>query len=128
MNQWIGVGRLGDDPEVKTVGQGNDLARFSMATSKYWKDKEGQKQESTVWHKVTAWGYLAKRAQEKLQKGSEVMIVGEYQTRSYEDNEGKKRYVSEVVAKDIKPISNTKQSSGSGVPNMAPGMDEEIPF
>ena len=107
VNKVIIVGRLGADPEVRTVGQGGTVTRLSIATSENWVDKEGQKQERTEWHRVVVWGRLAEICSKHLSKGRQVYVEGRLQTRSWEDQQGQKRYSTEIVA-------NTVQFLGAG--------------
>lgn len=106
VNKVIIIGRLGQDPEMKAVGQGSTVTRLSIATSENWVDKGGQKQERTEWHRVVVWGKLAEICGKYLAKGRQVYVEGKLQTRSWEDN-GQKKYSTEVVA-------NTVQFLGSG--------------
>lgn len=107
VNKVIVVGRLGTDPEVKTITGGNTVARLSVATSENWTDKQGQKQERTEWHRIVVWGKLAELCGKFLSKGRQVYVEGRLQTRSWEDQQGQKRYATEIVA-------NTVQFLGGG--------------
>ncbi|MEP2774212.1 MAG: single-stranded DNA-binding protein [Fulvivirga sp.] len=90
------IGRLGKDPEVKTLENGNMIATFSIATSDYYKNAEGEKVEDTQWHNVVAWGKKAELVSSYLKKGNEVAIEGKLIHRNYETSNGEKRYVTEV--------------------------------
>jgi single-strand DNA-binding protein len=92
---------LGADPETKQVGNGGTVTRLSIATSEQWVDKEGQKQERTEWHRVVVWGKLAEICGRHLAKGRQVYVEGRLQTRSWEDQQGQKRYSTEVVASTV---------------------------
>ena len=107
VNKVIVIGRLGADPEVKTIAGGNTVARLSIATSENWTDKQGQKQERTEWHRVVVWGKLAELCGKYLSKGRQAYIEGRLQTRSWEDQSGQKKYTTEIVA-------NTVQFLGGG--------------
>jgi single-strand DNA-binding protein len=120
VNKVIIVGRLGADPELKTVTGGQSVARLSIATSENWTDKQGQKQERTEWHKVVVWGKLAELCGKYLSKGRQCYVEGRLQTRSWEDQQGQKRYATEVVA-------NTVQFLGSGA-TASQGQNNESPF
>lgn len=120
INKVILVGRLGAEPEVKTITGGNTVARLSVATSENWTDKQGQKQERTEWHKVVVWGKLAELCGKYLAKGRQCYVEGRLQTRSWEDQQGQKRYATEVVA-------NTVQFLGSTTNASAPQKDSEFP-
>lgn len=102
VNKVILVGRMGADPEVKTVGQNQTVARLSIATSESWMGKDGQRQERTEWHRVVVWGRQAENCAKFLSKGRQVYIEGKLQTRSWEDQQsGQKRYSTEVVASQV---------------------------
>lgn len=103
VNRVILLGRLGADPETKTVNGDTTITNFRVATSKEWKDEAGEKQERTEWHRVVAFRKLAEIAGKYLQKGREVYVEGEIQTRSWE-HEGVKKYMTEIVAQNIQFI------------------------
>ena len=102
------TGNLGKDPEIRTFEKGGKLAKFSMATRDEFINKAGEKSEDTQWHFVSAWGKVADRIEAEFKKGSFVSIEGKLKTRSYEDKEGKKRYITEIVAHDA--ILNNRAS------------------
>jgi single-strand DNA-binding protein len=95
------IGRLGTDPEIRSVGEDRKVAHFSMATDEIYKDAAGNKIKDTCWHQVVAWNGHASLAEQYLHKGQEVAIEGRLNNRSYTDKEGNKKYVSEVVVKEI---------------------------
>jgi single-strand DNA-binding protein len=142
VNKVIIVGRLGADPEVKTVGNNQTVARLSVATSENWVDREGQKQERTEWHRIVVWGKLAEICGRHLAKGRQVYLEGRLQTRSWEDQQGQKRYATEIVANTVQFLGAPGEqregsSSGSskdfgGFQDFAPepsfDSSEEIPF
>ncbi len=101
VNKVIIVGRLGTDPDVKTVSGNQTVARLSIATSDNWTDREGQRQERTEWHRVVVWGKLAEICGKHLSKGRQVYVEGRLQTRSWEDQQGQKRYSTEIVANTV---------------------------
>ncbi len=113
INKVIIVGRLGNDPEMKAVGQGATVTRLSVATSESWTDKNGQKQERTEWHRVTVWGKLAELCGKYLAKGKQVYVEGKLQTRSWEDN-GVKKYATDIVASTVQFLSASGASAGNG--------------
>lgn len=96
VNKVIVVGNLGQDPEVRYMPSGDAVANFSVATTDTWKDKEGNKQESTEWHRCSAFGRTAEVCGEYLKKGSPVYVEGKLQTRKWTDKEGIERYTTEV--------------------------------
>lgn len=114
VNKVIIVGRLGLDPEVKSVGNGQTVTRLSVATSENWVDKEGQKQERTEWHKVVAWGRLAEICGKHLSKGRQVYLEGRLQTRSWEDQQGQKRYTTEIVAQTVQFLGSAQGERDAG--------------
>ncbi len=102
------IGRLGMDPEVKTFGNDSKMARMSIATSERTKDKEGNYTDQTQWHSVIAWGKLADLATNYLKKGSEVCIEGKLNYRNYENKEGVKQYVTEIVMHEMHMLRGPK--------------------
>ena len=113
LNKVMIIGRLGADPEMKTLSSGNALTTFNVATSENWKDKDGQKQERTEWHRIVVWGKLAEICGKYLAKGREAYIEGKLQTRSWEDQQGQKKYTTEVVATNVQFIGGQAQQSSS---------------
>ena len=97
VNKVILIGRLGSDPELRYTPNGDAVANFRIATNRVWKDKEGNQQERTEWHRIVAWRKLAERCGEYLRKGSHVYIEGRLETRSWQDKNGNKRFVTEVI-------------------------------
>lgn len=95
------IGHLGNDPEIKTFDGKKTMARFSVATNETYKKESGEKVTETQWHNVVAWNGTAKIVEKLLKKGSEVALEGKLTTRSWEDKEGNKRYITEVVANDL---------------------------
>jgi single-strand DNA-binding protein len=139
VNKVIVLGRLGADPEVKTVSSNQTVARLSVATSENWTDKEGQKQERTEWHRVVVWGKLAELCGKYLVKGRQVYIEGRLQTRSWEDQQGQKKYTTEIVANTVQFLgatqaagatSSSRDNSSSENFGPEPSFDsaDEIPF
>src|SRR3982750_317163 len=114
VNKVIIVGRLGADPELKTVTGGQSVARLSIATSENWTDKQGQKQERTEWHRVVVWGKLAELCGKYLTKGRQAYVEGRLQTRSWEDQQGQKKYSTEIVADRVQFIGgNADRPAGA---------------
>lgn len=139
INKVILIGRLGADPEVKTVTGGNNVARLSVATSENWTDREGQKQERTEWHRVVVWGKLADLCGKYLSKGRQVYVEGRLQTRSWEDQQGQKKYSTEIVANTVQFLGSnqrdqqTSHDNDFGPQNFGPepafdNSADEIPF
>ena len=105
------IGRLGADVEVKTLESGTQLAKLNIATNESYKNKEGEWTDNTTWHNVVAWGKTAELAAQLLKKGSEVALEGKLSNRSYEDKDGNKRYVTEVVMSTFLNLSKKPKSS-----------------
>ena len=103
------IGHLGNDPEMKTFGENRRMARFSLATNDYYNDSEGKRVTETQWHNVIAWGKMAEIAEKLLNKGNEAAIQGKLVNRSWEDKEGSKHYITEVVANEIILFGNGNQ-------------------
>lgn len=102
------IGRLGQDPEVRTLTTGRKLTTFSLATSDYYRNTKGEKVEDTQWHNVVAWGKVGEIAAEYLAKGEEVALEGKLTHRSYENNAGEKRYVTEINLNELLMIGGRK--------------------
>lgn len=112
VNKVIIVGRLGQDPEMKAVGQGATVTRLNVATSETWVGKDGQKQERTEWHRIAVWGKLAEICGKYLAKGRQVYVEGRLQTRSWEDN-GQKKYSTEIVASTVQFLGSANENTSS---------------
>lgn len=95
------IGRLGQDPKTFEFESGNNKAQFSLATSDYYKNAKGEKVEETQWHNIVAWGKIAKTVTDYLSKGKEIALEGKLVNRSYDDKDGNKKYITEVVANQI---------------------------
>jgi single-strand DNA-binding protein len=148
INKVILVGNLGADPETRYMPSGKAVTNISIATSEAWTDRQsGDKQERTEWHRVALFDKLAEIAAEYLRKGSQVYIEGSIRTRKWQDKEGKDRYSTEIVARDMQMLGG-RSGAGTGEPReprseapRAPqadsrpagppddgGFDDEIPF
>ena len=115
INRATLIGRLGKDPEVRYMPGGEAIANITLATSENWKDKSGEKQERTEWHRVSMFGRLGEIAGEYLKKGSLVYIEGRIQTRKWQDKDGQDRYTTEIVANEMKMLG-PKPGGGSDTP------------
>jgi single-strand DNA-binding protein len=104
MNKVMLIGNLGQDPEIKALNDGTKVANLSIATSERWRDKQtGDQREKTEWHRINIWGDgLVGVIEKYLAKGDQVMVVGKLQTRSWEDQDGKKHYATEVIVSGFK--------------------------
>jgi single-strand DNA-binding protein len=114
VNKVILVGRLGRDPETRYTGGGQAVANFSVATDESYKDKAGERQKRTEWHKIVVWGKQAEIAQQYLKKGSLVFIEGRIQSREWQDKEGQKRTSFEIVANNFRMLGGRGDGGGGG--------------
>jgi single-strand DNA-binding protein len=141
VNKVILVGNLGADPEVRHTPGGTPVANFRMATSTFFSNRDGQRDQRTEWHRVVAFGRLAEICGQYLKKGRQVYIEGRLQTRDWEDQSGNKRYTTEVVANqmvmlggrgdiDYSPDEGAQADAPEEVSQAAPaGEDEDdLPF
>jgi single-strand DNA-binding protein len=121
VNKVILVGNLGKDPELRYTPSGAAVATFSLATTERFKDKNGEQQEKTEWHNIVVWRQLAEICGKYLHKGKQVYIEGRIQTRSYDDRDGNKRYITEIVADQMQMLGrageeNSGAARGAGAP------------
>jgi single-strand DNA-binding protein len=117
VNKVILVGTLGRDPELRYMPSGDALASFNVATNDTWKDKSGQKQERTEWHRISMFGKQAEIAGQYLKKGSSVYLEGRLQTRKWSDKEGVERQTTEIIADRMQMLgSRPNQESASSGP------------
>jgi single-strand DNA-binding protein len=113
INKVILLGRLGKDPEVKYTPSGTPVAKFTIATNDRYKDKDGQWQDRTEWHNVTAWARTAEIAGEYLKKGGQVYIEGSLRTHSWDDKTtGQKKYMTEIVVNDLVLLGGRGEGGG----------------
>ena len=119
VNKVILVGRLGKDPETRYTGGGQAVCNFSLATDETFKDRSGERQKRTEWHKIVVWGKQAEIAQQYLKKGSQLYLEGRIQSREWTDKEGQKRTSFEIVATDFRFIGSKSDSSGGGAARSA---------
>lgn len=123
LNKVFLIGNLGQDPEIRHTTGGQPVVNLRLATSRKFKDKDGNWQEQTEWHSVVCFGYSAERVGQNGRKGSRIFIEGRLQTRSWEDKEGKKQYKTEVVA-DVLRMLDAKGGSGGEEGGGFPGSSE----
>jgi len=147
VNKVILIGNLGKDPETRYLPSGDAVTNITVATTDTWKDKSGEKQEHTEWHRVAFFGRLAEIAGEYLKKGSPVYVEGRIRTRKWQDKEGQDKYSTEIVADRMQLLGSRGGSSESAArePAAASGgeakskpskkggggfdeMDDDIPF
>src|SRR5712692_4308815 len=111
VNKVILVGNLGRDPETRYTGSGQAVCNFSIATSETFKDRNGERQKRTEWHKIVVWGKLAEICQQYLKKGAQIFIEGRIQSREWQDKEGNKRTSFEIVARDMRMLGSRAESA-----------------
>lgn len=145
VNKVIIIGRLGNDPEISYTSGGQAVAKLSIATSEKWKDKQGQQQERTEWHRISAFGRLAEIMGEYLKKGGQVYIDGKLRTNKWKDKDGNDRYTTEILANEMQmlggqsgaangssaQVQQRPQQGGQRSQAPAPNLDDfddEIPF
>ena len=130
VNKVILVGNLGRDPELRYTQGGQAVANFTLATNERWRDKDGNNQERTEWHRVVVWGKSAENCAQYLQKGRSVYVEGRLQTREWEDREGHKRTTTEITAQVVQflggrgggaPVGGGPEGPPSGGPEGPPG-------
>ena len=140
LNRVLLIGNLGKDPEVRFTGTGKAIARFPVATSEVFNDAEGQRQERTEWHNIVVWGKQAETCGQYLAKGRQVFIEGSIRTRQYDDKEGVRKYMTEVIAQRVQFLGGrggdtARGGAGAGMAEAPGGMgggggaeDDDIPF
>lgn len=114
LNKVMLIGNLGRDPEIRYMPSGDAIATLNLATTDNWKDKGGEKQERTEWHRVVMFGKQAEIAGEYLKKGSQIYIEGRLQTRKWTDKSNVERYTTEIVADRMQMLGGRSGSSGGG--------------
>lgn len=126
VNKAILVGRLGRDPETRYTSGGQAVANFTLATDETYKDRSGERQKRTEWHRVVLWGKLAEIAQQYLKKGMLVYVEGRIQTRQWEDKrDGQKRQTTEIVGTTMRMLTSRGESGGIG-PGAGRGADTDM--
>ena len=124
VNKVILVGNLGADPDMRYTPSGQGVCELRLATSESWNDKNGQRQERTEWHRVVVWGKRAEICSKYLSKGRQVYVEGRIQTRSYDDKDGNKRYITEIIAADVQFLGGGGREGGAGAGR---GRSDEAP-
>jgi single-strand DNA-binding protein len=134
---------LGRDPDVRFTPSGKAVAKFSVATTERWTDQQGQRQEKTEWHNIVVWGKQAETCGQYLSKGRQVYVEGRITNRNYDDKDGNKRYITEIIARDVRVLGSGGGSGGGGAagrvadPGFAapagedaapPDTEDDIPF
>ncbi len=123
VNKAILVGNVGKDPEVRYLEGGSSVARFSLATSEVYRNKDGEKVTQTEWHNIVAWRHLAELAEKYISKGRQLYIEGRITNRSWEDKEGNKHYTTEIVAVSIQLLG--RKGDNNSMPNSADSPQNE---
>jgi len=114
VNKVILVGNLGRDPETRYMPDGGAITNVSIATTSQWKDKSGEKQEATEWHRVAFFGKLAEIAGEYLKKGSQIYVEGKLRTRKWQDKDGQDKYTTEIIADAMQMLGSRQGMGGDG--------------
>ena len=125
------IGHLGRDPEVRYTPDGTAVDYLAVATNETWRDKDGEKQERTEWHRVVLFGKVAEIAAQFLKKGSLVYLQGRLQTRKWQGDDGQDRYTTEIVADRMKMLGGKGErdgQAGNASPAPAQPFDDDIPF
>lgn len=122
LNKVMIIGNLGRDPEIRQAGE-NKVANFTVAVTERFTDRAGQRQERTEWVNVVVWRKLAEIAQQYLRKGSQVYVEGRLQTRSWDDQNGQKKYMTEVVADNFQMLGRRDEQEETSYPAGHPKHD-----
>lgn len=122
LNKVMLIGRLTRDPETRTTPQGTTVANFSLATSRVWKDQQGQQKEQTEFHNIVAWRRLGEVVSQYLKKGRQVYVEGHLQTRSWDDQSGQKKYRTEIVADNMIMLGSKGDNTATPSLSAAPAM------
>ncbi len=126
LNKVLLIGNLGGDPEMRYTANGQAVTTFNMAVNRNWTSPDGERKEDTEWFTVVSWGKLAETVSQYLQKGRRAFVEGRLQTRSWEGQDGQRRYKTEVVANTVQFLDRA-QSAPLPDESMAPQMQEEAP-
>ena len=125
VNKVILIGNMGADPELRYTPGGTAVTNFNIATNESWTDNSGDQQERTEWHRIVVWGRLAEICNQYLRKGSKVYIEGRLQTRSWEGQDGQKRYTTEVVAREMQML-DSRDEMGGGMDAAPPSYGADV--
>src|SRR5579862_7361623 len=120
VNKALLVGRLGRDPETRYTSGGQAVCNFTLATDETYRDRAGERQKRTEWHKIVVWGKQAEIAQQYLHKGSLIFVEGRIQTRQWDDKEGQKRTTVEIVATNFRMLGGRSEGAAAGA-GIGPG-------
>ncbi len=125
VNKVILIGNLGKDPEIRHLDNGRAVANFSLATSENYKNREGEKVSTTEWHNIVLWTPLAEIAEKYLNKGNQIYLEGKLTNRSYEDKDGNRKYITEVVGQNLTMLGGKGSASESSTPEESKSTPEE---
>jgi single-strand DNA-binding protein len=114
INKVILIGNLGSDPELRYTTSGTAVATLSLATSRRWKDKDGNQQDETEWHRVIVWAQSAEFCGNYLSKGSKIYVEGRLQTRKWQDQNGNDKYTTEIIANTVQNLTPPGSEGGGG--------------
>ena len=139
VNKVILIGNVGKDPEIRHIEANNvSVAKFPLATSETYKNKSGEKVTNTEWHNIVMWRYLAEFAEKYIKKGNQIFVEGKITSRSYDDKDGNKRYITEIIADNIRLLgrrdnnnNNTEESKSvpeSDFDNAKSTETDDLPF
>ncbi|RKX18170.1 MAG: single-stranded DNA-binding protein [Candidatus Zixiibacteriota bacterium] len=137
VNKVILIGNVGKDPEIRHIEANNvSVAKFPLATSETYKNKSGEKVTNTEWHNVVMWRYLAEFAEKYIKKGNQIFVEGKITSRSYDDKDGNKRYITEIIADNVRLLgrrdnNNTdesKNTTNSEFDNVKSSETDDLPF
>lgn len=135
LNRATIIGNLGADPDMRYTASGKGVCELRVATNESWKDRDGNKQEATEWHRVIVWGAHGEACAKHLAKGRQVYVEGRIKTRKWEDKEGNARYTTEIVASNVQFLSGGGERGGRDEPPppsddypAGQGPDDNIPF
>jgi len=124
VNKVILIGNLGRDPEIRYTPGGRAVTRFPLATGEVWNDADGNRQERTEWHNIVVWGKQAESCSQYLAKGRQVFVEGSIRSRTYDDKDGNRRYITEIIGQRVQFLGGTRGSEVGAPPT--PG-DQETP-
>jgi len=127
LNKVMLIGRLGRDPEMRYTPSGRPVTTFSLATSRTWNTSEGERRTETEWFNIVAWGSLAEICKQFLNKGQQVYVEGRLQTRHWEDGEGVKHSVTEIVANEMIMLGDRREMNNAGA-EFSTEEEDEYPF
>ncbi len=127
LNKVLLIGRLGQDPEKRITPSGHTVVNISLATTEYFKDQGGNKQERTEWHRVVLWNRLAEIVEQYCQKGSQIYVEGSLQTREWQDKDGNRRFSTDITARSIQLLDSKAQSGQGGYQQQSASVNQSPP-